>query len=98
MRFEPEPKPKGASNNHNQYQLSLPWYDVAEDPQPPDSEANALSTGSGADNKVNRSNDDTSMKLGRNIYFMSLYEKKVLATWNSKMAAIFQDGRQMTTP
>jgi len=35
---------------------------------------------SGADNKINRSNDDTSMKLGRNIYFMSLYEKKVLAT------------------
>ena len=52
---------------------------------------------SGADNPNNRSVDDTSMKFGTNVELRSLFQKKILATKNSKMAAIFQDGCQMTS-
>ena len=42
----------------------------------------------------NTSVDDTSMKFGMNDVCRVYFQKKVVATWNSKMAAIFQDGRQ----
>ena len=47
---------------------------------------------SGADNRNNRSNYDTSNRFGTNTLWGSRFKKKMRATQNFNMAAIFQDG------
>ena len=44
--------------------------------------------------KRNRANDDTSIKFGTIVLNRILIKYARLANWKSKMAAIFQDGRQ----
>ena len=44
----------------------------------------------------NRAFGDTSMKFGMNVLHGVLWKKMHRATWNFKMAAIFQDGRHLS--
>jgi len=53
---------------------------------------------SGADNCIyqkNLSNCHTSTKIGRHVHYSLLFHNRTLATRIFKMAAIFQDGRQL---
>ncbi len=46
----------------------------------------------------NRANDDTSIKFGTHVLQVILIKSARLAKRKSKMAAIFQDGRQVSHP
>ena len=46
----------------------------------------------------NRANDDTSIKFGTLVLQVILIKSTRSAKWKFKMAAIFQDGRQISRP